>query len=169
MQVTASTEAQAGVMLLGALAQSQNDNTIRAEDSTVVQIDSVLAAAVRWQPTSLNILTSPVGMANLTIENAGNTDATFNVSLNTITHVTATLPFTQVVLPHNGQVMFPIDVTSDLTGTYQLIATVTGGLAPVQANLAVNVNLTPRLMYLPFIARNYVADVGRLYLPIIFR
>ncbi len=167
LQVTANAEARAGSLLLGALAQSQSDGTIRAEDSIDVQIDSVLAAAVRWQPTSLNILTSTVGMANLTIENAGNTDATFDLALNTIAHVTATLLFTQVVLPPNGQVSLPIDVTSDLTGTYQLIATVTGGASPVQANLALNVNLTPRRMYLPFIARNYVAEAGRLYLPVI--
>jgi uncharacterized membrane protein len=169
LQVTASTEAQAGAMLLGALAQAQSDATVRDEDSIEAQIEIVRAAAAMWQPTSLNILTSTIGLANLSIENVGNIDTTFDVSLNAIAHVTTTLPYTQVTLPPNGQVALPLHVTSDLTGTYQLIATVTGGASPVQANLALNVNLTPRLMYLPIMARNYVEEVGKLYLPVIFR
>jgi hypothetical protein len=60
-------------------------------------------------------------------------------------------------------------VTGDYTGTYALMATVTGGAVPVQANLIVNVNGAPRLMYLPFIVNNSVPDVGQLSLPVIFR
>ncbi|MBI5564491.1 MAG: hypothetical protein HY870_06325, partial [Chloroflexi bacterium] len=169
LQVTASTEAQAGTMLLGALAQSHSDSTVRDEDAIEAQIEIVRAATATWQPTSLSILTSTVGVANLSIENAGNIETTFDVALNSIAHVTATLPYTQVVLPPNGQVALPLQVTSDLTGTYQIIATVTGGASPVQANLPLNVNLTPRLMYLPLIANNAVPEVGRLYLPLVLK
>ncbi len=169
LQVTANSEAQAESLMLGALAQSHSDNSVRDEDALDVQIAIVRAAIAQWKPTSLNILTSTIGLANLSIENTGNAATTFDVSLNSIAHITATLPFTQVALPPNGRVALPIEVTGDLTGTYRLIATVTGGAAPVQANLAVNINLTPRLMYLPLIVKNSVPEAGRLFLPILSR
>ena len=153
LQVTASTEAQAGAMLLGALAQSQSDNTVRDEDSIEAQIEIVRAAAAQWQPTSLDILTSTVGLTTLTIENAGNIETMFDVSLNSIAHVTATLPYTQIALPPNGQVSLPVNFTSDMAGSYQSIATVIGGASPVQASLTINVGNTSRLIYLPLIRR----------------
>jgi uncharacterized membrane protein len=157
LHVTASTEAQAGTLLLGALAQSQSDNTVRAEDALDVTIEIVRAAAARWEPTSLNILSGTVGLANLTLENVGNTATAFDIALNNVAHVTATLPFTQIVLPPNGQVALPLEVISDLTGTYHLISTVAGGATPVQANLTIQVNgsvpNTARRLYFPMIAR----------------
>jgi uncharacterized membrane protein len=153
LQVSAGVEVQAGSLLLGVLAESQSDNTVRDEDALDVQIEVVRAAAAHWQPTSLDILTSTVGLATLTIENAGNIETTFDVSLNAIAHVTATLPFTQIVLPPNGQVSLPVNVTSDMAGVYQSIATVIGGASPVQANLTVNVGSTSRLIYLPIVFR----------------
>jgi uncharacterized membrane protein len=169
LQATASTQAQAGTLLLGALAQSHSANAVRDEDSIEVQVETVRAAAAQWNPNSLLIVSGTLGLANLTIENAGNVDTTLDVSLNSIAHVTATLPFTQVALPPHGQVSLPVNVTGDYTGTYTLIATVTGGATPVQASLTLNVNAAPRLLYLPLIANNAVAVIGHLYLPVIFR
>lgn len=170
LQVTASTEAQAGTMLVGALAQAQSDATVRDEDSLDVTIEIVRAAAVQWQPTSLTIVSGTVGLATLTIENTGNTETTFGLSFNAIANVTATLPFTQVVLPRNGQVMFPIEITGDAAGSYQLIATVTGGAVPVQANLSVNVGGARGLLYLPLMMNNAESlPPVQLYLPLILK
>ncbi len=155
LSATAGVQAHAGSQLLGVLAQSHTNNTVRDEDSIDVQIETVRAAAVQWNPNSLLIASGTLGLANLTIENAGNSDTTFDIALNSVTHVTATLPFTQVVLPPHGQVALPVNVTGDYPGTYMLIATVTGGMTPVQANLTINVNAGPaaRQLYLPVIRR----------------
>lgn len=153
LQATPGIKVQTGTLWLGALAQAHTDSSVRDEDALAVQISSVKAAAVAWQPAALEILTSTVGVANLTIENTGNTATTFTVALNSIAHVTSTLPYTQVALPPSGQVALPVNFTGDLTGTYQITATVTGGASPVQAQLALNVNLTPRFMYLPIVVR----------------
>jgi len=170
LQTTANIEAQAGALRLGALAQSHSDNAVRDEASLDVPIGIVRAATAVWKPNSLNILSGTLGLANLAIENAGNSASTFDIALNPIAHVTATLPFTQVTLPPNGQVSLPIEVTGDFTGTYPLLATVTGGASSVQANLIVNVNGAPRRMYLPFIANNSGPNnARRLYLPIIVK
>ncbi|CAG0927925.1 hypothetical protein TFLX_00702 [Thermoflexales bacterium] len=166
---TATAQAQAGSRLLGVLAQSRANNVIRDEDSIEVQIETVRAAVAQWNPNSLLIVSGTLGLADLTIENTGNSDTTFDVALNSVAHVTATLPFTQVVLPPHSQVSLPVAVMGDYTGTYTLIATVTGGAVPVQAQLSVNVNAAPRLMYLPLIANNADPAARQLYLPLILR
>jgi len=131
----AGTAAQAGSLLLGAVAQSRGNSAVRAEDARNVTIDSVRAATAQWQPTALTIVSGTVGLADLTIENTGNTETTFGMSFNAIANVTATLPFTQIVLPLNGKISVPVDIVGRAAGNYQLAATVTGGATSVQANL----------------------------------
>ena len=140
-------------MLLGVLAQAQSDSTVRDEDSLDVSIEIVRAATAQWQPTALTIVSGTVGLADLTIENTGNTETTFGLSFNAIANVTATLPFTQIVLPPNGQVTLPIEISGGAAGSYQLIATVTGGATPVQANLALLIELAVRRLYMPLMLR----------------
>jgi uncharacterized membrane protein len=165
LQASADSHALVGVLILGALAQSRGNNTVQAEDSLGVQIEAMRAASAEWKPSSLNILSGTLGIAELRIENAGNAATTFDVTLSHIAHVTATLPFTRVMLPASGQVALPVNITSDYTGTYVLPAAITGGANPVQANLTLYVNVIRR-MHIPFVANGFGQFSSRLYLPI---
>jgi hypothetical protein len=70
LQANASTEALAGSLMLGALAQSHINNTVRNEDAIEVQIETVRAASAEWKPTTV-LITSSTRNADLIVKESG--------------------------------------------------------------------------------------------------